>query len=154
MMNKKKAILVDVDGTLLNNKHREGFLRRHPKQWKDYNYNMKFDTPYDDIVWLVKTLHKAGCTILICTARQDQADIIETTRWQLDEVCGLEGVYEKIYHRAAEDYRDDTVVKIDLLEQIKLDGYEPYMVLDDRNKVVKAWRDAGLRCLQVQDGDF
>jgi hypothetical protein len=52
------------------------------------------------------------------------------------------------------DRRDDDIVKFELLEQIYEAGYEPVLVLEDRNRVVKMWRAAGLRCLQVADGDF
>lgn len=154
MKNTSKAILVDVDGTIADNEHRQHFLRNNPKQWKEYDALMKQDTTHDDIIWLVKTLHSAGCKILIVTARQGRPDIVKTTKWWLDKVAGLEGVYEKIYHRDGNDYRDDGIVKLELLEQIKIDGYHPYMVLDDRNRVVNAWRSVGLRCLQVQEGDF
>jgi hypothetical protein len=34
------------------------------------------------------------------------------------------------------------------------DGYEPIMVFDDRNQVVKMWRERGIVCAQVAEGDF
>lgn len=33
-------------------------------------------------------------------------------------------------------------------------GYEPIMAFDDRDRVVKMWRDAGIPCAQVAPGDF
>lgn len=153
-MNKEKTILFDIDGTLLNVDHRQGFLRNHPKQWAKWEANMHLDTPYDDIVWLVKTFHAVGCCILFVTARNARPEIVMTTKWQLDEVAGLKGFYDKLYMRAADDNRPDNIVKIELLEQIMDDGYDPFMVFEDRNKVVKAWREAGLRCLQVKDGEY
>ena len=51
-------------------------------------------------------------------------------------------------------FRSDDIVKFELLEQILEFGYEPILVLDDRDRVVKMWRAAGLRCLQVAPGDF
>jgi hypothetical protein len=52
------------------------------------------------------------------------------------------------------DRRDDDIVKFELLEQIYEMGYEPVLVFDDRDRVVKMWRAAGLRCFQVAPGDF
>jgi hypothetical protein len=36
----------------------------------------------------------------------------------------------------------------------RIDGFEPIMVFDDRNRVVKALRAAGVPCAQVAEGDF
>lgn len=147
-----KVILCDVDGTLSNGQHRQHYLSIKPKNWKAFVNASPLDPPYEDVVWLVKTLHEAGNTILIVTARsEDERNV--TKKW-LDEVAGLKHVYEKMYMRESGDYRDDAIVKKEILENIRLDGYDPFMVLDDRNKVVNMWRSVGIRCLQVQDGDF
>ncbi len=147
-----KVILCDVDGTLANTDHREHFLNVTPKKWKEYLKAANYDTPYDDIVWLIKLLKKTGNTILIVTARSED-ERKQTKEW-LDKTAGLKDVYEKIYMRNANDYRDHNIVKKDLLEEIRHDGYDPYMVLDDHNGVVQMWRDEGIRCLQVQWGDY
>ena len=53
------------------------------------------------------------------------------------------------------DHRPDHVIKSEVLETIvKGYGKPPLMVFDDRNAVVKMWRDKGIPCLQVADGDF
>jgi hypothetical protein len=56
--------------------------------------------------------------------------------------------------RKAGDHRDDDILKIELLAEMRRDGYTPIMVFDDRNRVVKAWRSAGVPCAQVAEGDF
>jgi hypothetical protein len=56
--------------------------------------------------------------------------------------------------REAKDNRPDEVVKRELYERHIKDKYTVVAVLDDRNKVVKMWRDLGLTCLQVAEGDF
>jgi hypothetical protein len=40
----------------------------------------------------------------------------------------------------------------DWLSQMK--GSSVLVVLEDRDRVVRAWRDAGYECWQVQEGDF
>lgn len=145
-----KVILVDVDGTLANSLHREHYLETKPKNWSAYYENALEDPVYEDIIWLVKLLKKCGNTILIVTARsEDRRDI--TTKW-LNEKAGLSGVYDKIYMRDIDDYRDDDVCKKDMLDAIRKDGYDPYLVFDDRKMVVDMWRNEGLTCLQVRDG--
>lgn len=148
----RKAILVDVDGTLADIGHRLHYIKNKPKQWGKFKKESYGDTPYKDIVWLVNVLASSGAHILIVTARTE--DEREITKLWLDEVAGLKHIYDRMYMRKDGDYREDPIVKKELLEQIKLDGYEPYMVIDDRNRVVKMWRELGLRCLQVRDGDF
>ena len=56
--------------------------------------------------------------------------------------------------RAAADFRDDSVIKLELLAQMRADGFDPVLAFDDRDRVVAAWRSAGIRCLQVADGAF
>jgi phosphoglycolate phosphatase-like HAD superfamily hydrolase len=147
-----KVILCDVDGTLANTEHREHFLTVRPRKWKEYLEAANEDKPYEDIVWLVKLLKETGNKILIVTARSEK-EREQTKNW-LDKVAGLEGVYDKIYMRGSEDYRDHRIVKKELLDDIRSDGYDPFMVLDDHNGVVEMWRNIGIRCLQVQYGDF
>ena len=149
---KKKAILCDVDGTLANIVHRLHHIKQKPAHWGKFKQEAYSDEPYNDIVWLVRALAATGANILIVTARMEEEREV-TTKW-LDEVAGLKHVYEKIYMRKQDDFREDSIIKKELLEQIKSEGYEPYMVIDDRNRVVKMWRDFGLRCLQVREGDF
>jgi len=147
-----KVILVDMDGTIADSDHREHYLSIRPKNWKAYYADAMLDTPYEDIIWLVKTLKEAGNTILIVTARSDEYRDV-TERW-LNEKAGLDGVFEKVYMREEGDYRDDNIVKREILSNIRLDGYDPYMALDDRGMVVDMWREEGIRPLQVRDGGY
>ena len=56
--------------------------------------------------------------------------------------------------RKNNDHRHDSEVKPELLKEagIKLDSIA--FVLEDRNSMVKKWRELGLICLQVADGNF
>jgi len=101
---------------------------------------------------LLKTLHAAGCTILIATGR-NESDRKVTVEW-LDNVAGIKGLYQKLYMRPASDFRADDIVKGEILDKMLKDGYQPSMVFDDRDSVVNEWRRRGLRCLQVAPGDF
>jgi hypothetical protein len=56
--------------------------------------------------------------------------------------------------RAEKDYRADDIIKGELLDRIISDGWRPWLVVDDRDRVVKMWRDRGLLCLQCAPGDF
>jgi hypothetical protein len=41
-----------------------------------------------------------------------------------------------------------------LLDKLMADGFRPIMAFDDRNQVVEMWRQRGVPCAQVADGNF
>jgi hypothetical protein len=48
----------------------------------------------------------------------------------------------------------DSIVKHRMFEGNIRGKYFIEYILDDRNQVVEMWRNMGLTCLQVADGDF
>lgn len=56
--------------------------------------------------------------------------------------------------RPENDYRKDTIIKREIYEKEILNKFNVLFVLDDRDCVVEQWRDMGLTCLQVAEGDF
>jgi hypothetical protein len=52
------------------------------------------------------------------------------------------------------DFRQDSIVKREIYERFIAPDYDILCVLDDRNSVVSMWREIGLTCLQVAEGDF
>ena len=147
---KTKDIVFDIDGTLANLNHRLHYMKDRPKNWKGFHKGVREDGVYDDVVWLLKMFQANGCRIVIATGRSDRQK--DDTIWWLENVAKVS--FDAIYMREKDDYRDDGIVKKEMLDQMRLDGYEPYMVFDDRNRVVATWRNAGIRCMQVADGDF
>ncbi len=144
-----KDIIFDIDNTLANGEHRQAFLRSHPRNWAAFNAAMHLDEPHADIIWLLKELWTTGNRILIATGRNED-DREPTEAWLNKHSIP----YQNLYMRPAKDYRDDAIIKKEIYEQMKADGYDPFMVFDDRDRVVKMWREIGLRCCQVAPGDF
>ena len=143
-------IIFDIDGTLANIQHRIHFLKTKPKNWNKFNRGLAEDSPYEDIIWLLKLMQSAGKRIVICSGRSEYQRAA-TEKW-LAEVANV--TYEKLYMRASDDYRDDSIVKKELLDQMRSEGYDPVMAIDDRDRVVNMWREQGIRCLQVAPGNF
>ena len=52
------------------------------------------------------------------------------------------------------DHRGDEIVKKEIYDNQIKPIYDVMCVFDDRDKVVKMWRDEGLLCCQVYYGDF
>ena len=145
------TIIVDIDGTIADANHRLHYIKIKPKNWKAFIEASQYDEPFHDVVWLVKLIKTSGVKVVIVTARSEHERNI-TINW-LHNVAKLEGVYEKLYMRSDDDYRRDDIVKQEILEQIRDDGYDPFMALEDRDHVVDMWRANGLRCLQVNKED-
>lgn len=149
-----RTVIVDIDGTVANGNHRQHHVRKElgkKKNWMAFNELMHLDTPHNDIIWLVQMLKQVGCKIVFASGRnEDNREV--TVKW-LEDV-GLGKTYQKLYMRPSKDYRDDSIIKRELLDQIIADGHDPFLVIDDRDRVVKMWRELGLRCLQVDYGDF
>lgn len=59
-----------------------------------------------------------------------------------------------LFMRAPDDKRKDWVVKYELFDRYIRNDYWARLVLDDRDQVVKMWRQIGIPCWQVADGRF
>ena len=144
-----RVIVCDIDGTLSDPTHRQHFVRSKPKNWSAFAAGIPLDSPHQDIIWLLKVLKAAGCTILLASGRGEESRE-DTIEWLMKHNIP----FDALYMRNRNDYRADNIVKKELLDQMIIDGHKPYMVFDDRDQVVNMWRDNGLRCLQVSPGNF
>ena len=63
-------------------------------------------------------------------------------------------IYEKLIMRETGDFRKDSIIKKEIFDTKIRGFYNIDFVLDDRNQVVEMWRQLGLTCLQVAEGDF
>jgi FMN phosphatase YigB (HAD superfamily) len=146
----KKVIIFDIDGTLANIEHRRAFVQTKPKNWPAFNRAMVNDTPYIDICWLFRTLAAQGDTTMLIASGRGEEDRAKTVRWLADNHLQ----YVELYMRPAKDSRSDDIIKYEILEQIRSEHGEPFMVFDDRDQVVNMWRKHGVRCNQVAPGNF
>lgn len=132
----QKAIIVDIDGTIADK------WERNPFDWT----KVREDKPHTDIISLVKFL--AEKYEIIFVSGRDEVCREDTQIW-LDN----QWLNWLLLMRKQWDKRSDDIVKYEILKELIQTHYIAY-VLDDRNKVVKMWRDAGLRCLQVAEWNF
>ena len=147
-MPEKNLVIVDLDGTLADGKHRERHL--HPKDkrdWDAYYAECHLDTPHEDVIKMVNALSMSGLTIVILTGRRE--DTRKTTEEWLEHKCVH---YDALIMRPIGNFINDHIWKPEI---IKLFGKENIlMVIEDRNRIVKALREEGYRVVQVADGDF
>jgi predicted kinase len=146
----RKFILVDIDGTVADCQHRIHFIENHPKDHQRFYDELKNDAPIQHIIDLVNSLYENELyDIIFCTGRPE-THRFETALWFLQNHVH----YDLLYMRKEGDYRQDYIVKKEILEEIRAKHGEPSFVLDDRQSVVDMWRKNGVPCLQVAAGDF
>lgn len=148
----KNAVIVDLDGTLaeFNPTKVSHWVLGAEKHWDPFFEYMKDAAVIEDVLRLVKILKQQGQSILICSGRPESHQQYSVD-WLIKHNIPFDGIYLRPDNA---DEVPDELVKKALLEKIKLDGFSPWLVLDDRDAVVKGWRDLGLTCLQCAPGDF
>ena len=135
----KKAIICDCDGTLCLLNGRDPF---------DFK-SAENDLLNEPVANLIKMYKDAGNKILIVSAREEKFQPL-TEDW----LKKYSIPYDHIFLRSDNDYRADDIIKKEIYEQKIKPHWDIGVVLDDRNRVVKMWREIGLTCLQVNEGDF
>ncbi len=139
------SIIVDIDGTIANNHHRSHLVEGRPRDWVKFFDLMDKDTPIYPIVRVTNDLHSTGTQVLLVTGRPSNYRE-KTEGWLATHFVH----WDRLWMRAAGDFRPDHVVKRELYEQILEKGFKPTLVIDDRPSVIDMWLSVGLPVLQVR----
>lgn len=134
----KPAFIFDIDGTLayMNN--------RNP-----YDYSkVSTDGCHQDVADMAGML-KSWFDIIICSGRKDDCRK-ETEDWLIKNKIP----FDLLLMRKSDDNRNDAIVKYEILINDIIPHYFIHWVFDDRDRVVRMWREAWLRCYQVNYGNF
>lgn len=144
-------IICDLDGTLADIKHREHHAQGARKNWKQFFEGIPDDAVAEVVADIVKHYAKSH-KIVFVTGRPEHTRE-NTVSWLRKHVPEIK--HYELFMRPDGDFRPDNIVKADIYDrQIEPLHGAPFFVLDDRNKVVAMWRQKGLICLQVAEGDF
>lgn len=137
-----EAYLFDIDGTLAH---------IDPNNQRDvYDASRAHEDLLDGEVYRVlRLLWEGGASVVIMSGRTEDHRA-ETEAWL--EMHTIP--YDHLYMRPSGDVRKDSVVKHELFYERVVPDYWVRGVFDDRNQVVDMWRAIGLKCFQVQEGDF
>lgn len=151
---RRKAIIVDIDGTLALRNNRSPF---------DY------EKACDDIADfrmcnIIASLIESdeNYEVFFLTGREDTGNCRRITEeWIETHVYtkhGHDGFLPvdnwELLMRSEGDHRPDEVVKKEIWEERIKPWFDVVAVFDDRDRVVKMWRNEGLLCLQPYYGDF
>lgn len=132
------AIMCDIDGTLA-----------HMKDRGPYDWSRVGEDEVDPIIKNLLKILKEKYVIILVSGR-DRCCMDETKQWLEDN--GIQ--YDQLLMRGNGDNSPDIIIKKAIFDVYIKDNYNIEFVLDDRNQVVEMWRSLGLKCLQVQEGDF
>jgi hypothetical protein len=148
---KTPAILVDIDGTI---------ALRGDRGAHDHECSMEDAVNWPVVRVITELWLSTGWKIVLVTGRQEKdRDVTEYWLWRhglflKDNEFVLPLTGAPLFMRATGDQRKDSVVK----QELYVTHVEPYFnveaVFDDRDSVVKMWREKGLTCFQVAEGDF
>ena len=140
-----KNIIVDLDGTLANCDHRVHHVRKSDPDWDAFFRDCPLDTPNVWCVDLIRAMLAAGCHVFVVSARSRKV-IWETVTW-MDDLFGPDQRIWLHLVRQENDSTPDQELKRAWLKKFP-HREETLFVVDDRDKVVKMWREEGLTCLQ------
>ena len=151
-MNKdKKIVIFDLDGTLaLIDKRRALATKDGKMDWGIFQDPdmIDLDLPNQPVINMAQMLHSQGFQIWILSGRSDvTADA--TFNWLEDNAVPFHNIKMRPQKHL---FMADNDLKQMWLDSIGVDNVA--MVFDDRNQVVDMWRQNGLTCFQVADGDF
>ena len=138
------AIICDLDGTVSLGYHRGVF---------------EYDKVGDDIKefrvcrMLENLLKSNKYKKIIFLSGREVSCYEETKKWIFKNI-DLNKTSYQILLRNLGDHRPDNVIKKEKYEKLIEPYYDVQLVLEDRDKVVKMWRDLGLLCCQVYYGEF
>jgi len=138
--NKHDAIICDLDGTLalLNG--------RNPYDASTCENDI-LNIPIADVV---RMYGMTGIKIILCSGREDRF------RPQTESFLETHGVmYDHLFMRVTGDHRKDSTVKREIYDTQIKDRYNVICVIDDRQQVVRMYRDElNLTVFHVDWGNF
>lgn len=150
-MKLKNKVIVDIDGTISRVGDRIKYLQQDKKDWDSFYEACGEDEPVWDVINAVWALSDSW-DIIFCTGRRES--VRGKTRVWIRTHLGSTYDAFPILMRKDSDFRHDTEVKPEMLQEAGIELGEIMLVLEDRNSMVAKWRQLGLTCLQVAEGDF
>jgi predicted secreted acid phosphatase len=148
-MDKPKAIIIDLDGTLCNLDHRKHHVEKSPKDWDSFFNEAYKDTPYEWCQDLIHGFRSIGYAIIFLTGRAERDISIE---WLCRHTAIPRDKVEKsLYTRRAGDFRKDHEVKFELYCDFIEPHYRVVLAVDDKKSIADLWRSLGIPTLLCSD---
>jgi hypothetical protein len=152
----RKFYIFDLDGTIADISHRRHMLDDHTDshRWRRFYDACDLDQPNQPVIDLMHTLALTH-DIRIWSGRSDE--VIEKTVAWLAKYTHImtEDAADTLMMRKAGDYTPDDKLKKQWLDGLSVTERGLLAgCFDDRDRIVKMYRENGVMCCQVADGDF
>jgi hypothetical protein len=146
-------IICDLDGTLALDHHRHHYLHPTPesglkRDWDKYFSACDKDTPNWPIIEILRAFYH-DYTIYILSGRIH--GMLDKTLIWLNE---HDVPFHRLQMRPNDNRTDDNLLKMEWAATFDLKPTNTLFVIEDRKRMVEAWRVAGFTCLQVAEGNF
>jgi len=141
--------IVDIDGTVANIDHRLSHILKTEPDWDSFHDQCHLDQPIESVINIVKLLADSSVSVIYCTGRWER-NRLKTQAWLEQQWLP----WSPLYMRKDGDHRPDTIVKREMAEEIKGQGYKIIGVFEDRPSVCRMWREMGITCFQLTDKEF
>jgi hypothetical protein len=143
-------IVVDLDNTICNCDHRTHLAKE--KRWEEFHAGLADDKPNADVVEIVQRLAQ-NYSILFLSGRSEK-NRAATKLWLRAQGLIVDGLLLRP--------DDDRTVDHELKPRLLFEHFgskesakrEVLIILEDRDQVVKSWRDHGFNCWQVREGTY
>lgn len=142
-----RVFLVDIDGTLADIEHRQHFVNGDKKDWPAFFAELHNDTPRNDVVALYNALKAFAMPVLMSGRGAEYRK--ETEQW-LEKHNIVD--YMALFMRGFNDYRADDIIKKELYDKYVTPYFDVELVIDDRPRVIRMWRNEGLHVIDVGKG--
>jgi hypothetical protein len=134
-----------MDGTLCDVESIRHYVTGEERNFDKFHRASLFCPPHEWVVKAALNAYNYGRDVLIVTARERKYERV-TRDW-----LAKHGVlYNKLYMRQHKDYRKDAIIKAEILDTIKADGYDPIVAYEDREDVREVWVSAGINVMMVR----
>ena len=151
-MIREQAIIVDIDGTLSNNAHRQHHIANsEAKDWESFHNEAIHDQPNEWCVELIEDMYSSARhkIVILVTARYEKYRKL-TEEW-LDK---FNIPYDFLYMRPNDVHGEDTDYKKKVYEDLIKPYYDVVFCIEDRPRITRMWRGLGLPCLSCNDVEF
>ncbi len=133
------AVIVDIDSTVALHVDRSPY---------DYS-RVHTDVPNWPVIDVIRSLWAGGVQVICLSGRPDSCRV-DTEQWLKIHM----GMVSELHMRRHGDVRNDAIIKYEIFQRVLAPRFNVVAAFDDRDRVVRVWRQLGLTVFQVNDGDF
>jgi len=149
-MTKPKALILDIDGTIADAKHRLHLIEKETREWDAFYDAMVDDPPIYEAIQKVFDFIRANepIEVFVVTGRRDTHKE-QTKKWLFENGFHVD---KNLLMRENGDTRPDTDLKKEIFETVIEPFYDVIMAFEDRPRIIKMWQELEIPVTDMGDG--